>query len=200
MLEVFLFVDPLGTDCRESEAAVIRLAEETHTHIDLHFVMLLNFRVIDNLMQALQLDTTDLALRNQLFDAATQVALDFKAAQFQGNQKARALLLAEQEMFLDGDFTYDEAFAAACIRGAGLNSTSFAADRQRLTPTDCFNEDFTLAQELGVEDAPDVVIFNPQTNVNAGWRLGRVANYPRLKAVCAKLATLPSNPQRLHVL
>ncbi|WP_461215217.1 DsbA family protein [Lacticaseibacillus sp. GG6-2] len=199
MLEVFLFVNPLGTQCRETEAAVTRLAEETNTHIDLHFVMLLNFRIIDDLMQALRLDTTDLILRNQLFDAATQVALDFKAAQFQGNQKARALLLAEQEMFLDGDFTYDPAFAAACVHGLGLNPEGFAQDRQSLTPTDCFNDDFTLAQEMGVQEAPNVVVFNPQADDNAGWRLGCTPNYQRLKTVCTKLATL-TQPKRLHVL
>ena len=200
MLEVFLFVNPLGTHCRETEAAVTRLAKEIETPIDLHFVMLLNFKIIDDLMTSLKLDPTDLTLRNQLFDAATQVALDYKAAQFQGNQKARALLLAEQEMFLDGNFTYDAMFAAACLRVAGLNPEAFAADRQQLDASDCFSEDFRLAQEFGVTTAPNVVVFCPQSGINQGWRLGSTPNYERLKAVCGKLTTLSPAAPRLHIL
>ncbi|WP_407893298.1 DsbA family protein [Lacticaseibacillus sp. N501-2] len=197
MLEIFLFVNPLGTDCRQAEAAVRRLQHESLEKVDLHVAMLLNFQVVTASLVATHRDPKDLALRNQLTKAAYEVALDFKAAQLQGNHKARQLLLGEQEMFTDGDFTYDPAFAMALVSGYGLNQAAFIDDRKRLAQTPCIDADQQLASQMGVTQAPDVVVFDT-TNQNPGVRLGNTRNYQRLKAVCEKLQLTP--PSMLHVL
>ena len=79
MLEIFLFVNPLGCQCRQAEAAVSRLKQESRQKVDLHVAMLLNFQVITDTLIAADRDPKDLGLRNQVADSAYQVALDFKA-------------------------------------------------------------------------------------------------------------------------
>lgn len=198
MLEIFLFVNPLGAQCRQAEAAVFRLQQESRQKVDLHVAMLLNFQVITDILMHHHQDPKDLNLRNLVTDAAYQVALDFKAAQLQGNQKARQLLLGEQEMFNDGNFTYDPAFAMALVAGYQLNQVAFFEDRQRLATTHCLDADQHLAQEMGVTLAPDVVVFDT-ASLDAGVKLGNTRNYQRLKAVCEKLAE-PTSPSMIHVL
>lgn len=199
MLEIFLFVNPLGAQCRQAEAAVLRLQQEATPKVDLHIAMLLNFQVITELMIESDLDPKDLMLRNQINACAYQVALDFKAARLQGNQKARQLLLGKQEMFMDGNYTYDPAFAMALVNGYGLNVKAFEEDRARIAQSPCIEADQRLAQEMGVTAAPDVVVFDT-TQQNAGVRLGNARNYQRLKALCQKLTTLPTTEPMLHVL
>lgn len=199
MLEVFLFVNPVGMRCREAEAAVTRLSEETDIQIDLHFVLLLNFQVIDQYMQRLGFDPLDLALRNRLFDAAYQVALDYQAAQYQGNLKARTLLMAEQEMFTDGCYDYDLAFAQACVKGYGLNWETFQADRREAA--NGFIADQNIAQEMGVEQTPCAVLFDTTQPQAPGVRLGNLGNYERFKSVCENIAHTPQPKKAsLHVL
>jgi predicted DsbA family dithiol-disulfide isomerase len=198
LLEMFLFVNPLGAQCRQAEAAVFRLQQESRQKVDLHVAMLLNFQVITDILTHHHQDPKDLNLRNLVNDAAYQVALDFKAAQLQGNQKARQLLLGEQEMFNDGNFTYDPAFAMALVSGYHLNQVAFLDDRQRLATTRCLDSDQHMAQEMGVTQAPDVIVFDT-ASLDAGVKLGNTRNYQRLKAVCEKLAE-PTSPSMLHVL
>jgi predicted DsbA family dithiol-disulfide isomerase len=199
VLEVFLFVNPIGMRCREAESAVIQLSEETDIRIDLHFVLLLNFQVIDQYMQRLGLDPLDLALRNRLFDAAYQIALDYQAAQYQGNSKARTLLMAEQEMFTDGCYDYDPAFAEACVKGYGLNWEIFQDDRHAATAG--FTADQNIAQEMGVEQTPCAVLFDTTNPEAPGVRLGNLGNYERFKRVCERIAHAPQPAKPLlHVL
>ena len=102
-------------------------------------------------------------------------------------------------MCIDGNFVYDPAFANALVAGYHFNQAAFCDDRQRLATTHCLDADQHLAQELGVNAAPDVVVFNTQTQT-AGVKLGNTSHYQRLKAVCEKLAEPTAPAAMLHVL
>ncbi|WP_390405879.1 DsbA family protein [Lacticaseibacillus jixiensis] len=191
MLEVFLFVNPIGMRCRDAEAAVTRLSEESNTRVDLHFIMLLNFEVISQFMQHHHLDPMDLTLRNHLFDTAHQVALDYKAAQLQGNRLARTLLMAEQEMFSDGILRYDAAFAQACVRGYGLNWERFQRDRAAQPVLNCFATDQNIAREMGITQAPSTVILNHNIPDLPGVAVANLDDYETLRALCDRITRNP---------
>ncbi|MFD1431732.1 MULTISPECIES: DsbA family protein [Lacticaseibacillus] len=204
MLEIFLFVNPLGTRCRHAEQAMTRIAQELPTPITLHFVPLVNFAIIDAFMARHHLDENDLALRNQLFDAAYQVSLDYKAAQFQGNRLARALLIAEQEMFRHHHRQYDAAFADQCIQASGLDREAFDADRaEEAAMHNCFTSDQRIAYEMGVTETPAAVIFDVTHPDRDGVRVLNITSYHHLKHICEQIgaASQPLPPQRLlHIL
>lgn len=191
MLEVFLFVNPLGIACQRAETAVAQLADELVTPVQVHFVPLLNFRIITDFMHAHRLDTSDLSRRNQLFETAYQIALDFKAAQFQGNKKARSLLLYEQALCHKNDLQYTPAFAEKSVKRFKLDAEAFASDREHEAMRSCFVSDQQIAQEMGITHTPSVVLFDNDHPDRDGLRLTSLPSYHHLKQVCQKLLTDP---------
>lgn len=203
MLEVFLFIDPIGQRCHQAEQALTSLAQELKTQVQLHFVPLLNFRIIESFMKEQQLDQSNLALRNQLFEAAYQIALDFKAAQFQGNKKARAMLMREQELFAANDRRYIPAMAHQCVTELKLDEAEFNEDRQMQAMVSCFTSDQNIAQEMGVTETPAAVLIDTLHPDQPAFRLENHANYHVLRHVCQQIITNPvygEESKLLHVL
>ncbi|WP_179394323.1 DsbA family protein [Lacticaseibacillus absianus] len=201
MLELFLFVNPISRRCRQAETAVYRLVSELKAKITLHFIPVVNFQVIDQYMQETAMDCKDLAMRNRLFETAYQLSLDYKAAQFQGNKKARALLMAEQAM-LDADpHRYDASFAAQCLAASGLDREAFQDDRAREAMAHCLSSDQGIAYEMGVTEVPSAVLINVDHPENPAVRIEHLSSYQMFKTVCVRLLTNPAygNKQRLRV-
>ncbi|WP_125704085.1 DsbA family protein [Lacticaseibacillus daqingensis] len=192
MLELFLFVNPISRRCRQAEAAVYRLVSELQSKITVHFIPVVNFQVIDQYMQDAALDHQNLATRNQLFETAYQLSLDYKAAQFQGNKKARALLMAEQEMLDTTPHHYDAGFAARCLTALGLDREAFNADRAREAMHRCLTSDQGIAHEMGVTAVPSAVLIDNAHPDAPAVRLEHLSSYQMFKTVCVRLLTNPA--------
>ncbi|MFD1392275.1 DsbA family protein [Lacticaseibacillus jixianensis] len=190
MLELFLFINPIGNRCREAELAVQRLARELTQKVSLRFVPLVNFPVIDQYMREAHLDPHNLALRNQLFNTAYQVAVDFKAAQFQGNVKARKLLIKQQAALATPAAPYDLKQAFEDVKQVGFDLEAFQEDRAREEMSQCLASDQAIALEMGITETPAVVVFNT-ANPTEGIRLGNVKTYERFKKVVQTVITQP---------
>lgn len=202
MLELFLFINPIGTRCREAELVVQRLAQELKQKVSLRFVPLVNFTVIDQYMADAHLDPHNLPLRNQLFDTAYQLAVDYKAAQFQGNEKARKLLIMEQSHMTIPVAPYDKETAYECLKAVGFDLAAFAEDRRREEMHHCLASDQAIAVEMGITKLPAVVIMN-SASPNPGLRLGNLKSYERFKSLVQTIITQPDlQPSKdlLHVL
>lgn len=190
MLELFLFINPIGSRCREAELIVQRLSSELTQKISLRFVPLVNFKVIDQYMADAHLDSHNLALRNQLFDTAYQLAVDYKAAHFQGNQKARKLLIMEQAHMTIPVAPYDQETAYECLEAVGFDLDAFRDDRRREEMHHCLASDQAIAVEMGITKTPAVVIMN-SASAGDGLRLGNLKSYERFKSVVQKIITQP---------
>ncbi len=193
VLELFLFINPIGTRCREAERAVQRLAKELTQKVKLRFVPLVNFTVIDRYMAELGLDAHDLDLRNQLFDTAYQIAVDYKAAQFQGNKKARALLLAEQAPLTCPAQAYDSQVAAEAVAAIGFDVAAFNEDRAREAMHQCLCSDQAIALEMAITSTPAAVIFDTN-KPQEGLRLEQLPSLHMLKRICEKYLLQPELP------
>lgn len=177
MLELFLFINPIGNRCREAEMAVQRLAGELTQKVSLRFVPLVNFAVIDQYMSEGLLDLHNLPLRNQLFDTAYQIAVDFKAAQFQGNFLARKLLIKQQAAMPIPAPAYDKAEARDNVKQLGFDLGAFDADRAREEMHHCLASDQAIATEMGITKTPALVIFNtadPKEGRNSAWQFEKL--------------------------
>ena len=87
IIEVFLFVNPLGRTCYESEKLVEAFSAERDEKVKVRFVPILNIRSIGNLVKG-NYDSS-LSNRNQLYTDSYNASLAFQAASMQGRKKGR---------------------------------------------------------------------------------------------------------------
>ena len=115
MIEIFLFFNPIGSVCLGTEQKLLRQLDKFQQEVRVHFVPVLNLDIMEQFMKREQLSVGNLAKRNQLLRAAYNLALDYKAAQYQGNKKARMLLLRLQQHAPLVQYQYDAAFVAKML-------------------------------------------------------------------------------------
>ena len=94
MIEIYLFVNPLGKYCFEMEQQLLQFIEEEYgtpskEKMQFRFLPLVNLQTIGDVMQQKGISQNNLEERNHLFSMTYSAALDCKAAQFQGKKKGR---------------------------------------------------------------------------------------------------------------
>ncbi len=94
MIEIYLFVNPLGKYCFNMERQLLQFIEEEYgttnlknKKVQFRFLPLVNLQIIGDVMQTRGIDRQDLEERNNLFSTIYSASLDCKAAQFQGKKK-----------------------------------------------------------------------------------------------------------------
>ena len=66
MLELYLFINPLGSTCYHAEQNILKLVELSKSKIKFKFVPLLNINSISSIMSSYGIDACDLKRRNQI--------------------------------------------------------------------------------------------------------------------------------------
>lgn len=97
MVEIYLFVNPLGGVCLEIEKEIIQLSVNDKKKIQLRFIPLLNMKTINEFLSRQHIPINDIKRRNRIFEDLYSAALDYKAAQLQGRKKGRQLLIGLQK-------------------------------------------------------------------------------------------------------
>lgn len=87
MIEIYLFVNPLGGICLNIEKDILKLVETENKKIQFRFIPLVNMKTINHLIKLFDIPAHDIEQRNQLFEDIYSAALDYKAAQLQGKRK-----------------------------------------------------------------------------------------------------------------
>lgn len=198
LLEVFLFVNPIGTRCHQTEALVTKLARASHRPFKLHFIPLVDFQLIDDYMVRMHLNPKTLSVRNHLLSAAYRISLDYKAAQCQGNKKARLFLSHLQEEFVQTNRYTPEAVDRA-IAASGLDREAFFDTHDQDDLHQAFLNDQQIAREMNVTATPTTVIYDTNQAIKelAGTQGDRLK---RLVDGCEHVYYYPEAPQLLHVL
>ena len=93
MIEIYLFVNPIGPICYQSELTLLDALSDQRKKIQLHILPIMNLHTVGISMDYLSMDRSDLGLRNQQTSQIYQASLDYKAAQLQGRKIARDFLL-----------------------------------------------------------------------------------------------------------
>ena len=96
MIEIYLFVNPIGPICYQSELTLLDALSDQRKKIQLHILPIMNLHTVGISMDYLSMDRSDLGLRNQQTSQIYQASLDYKAAQLQGRKIARDFLLKLQ--------------------------------------------------------------------------------------------------------
>ena len=108
MLELHLFVNPLGMRCLRCEKDVLKIDRDLNTKISYQFVPLFNMKTIDNTLKYYHLNPHDLSIRQQVSKTLNQVILDYKAALFQGRKRGRHYLLQLQSALINQGLDYND--------------------------------------------------------------------------------------------
>lgn len=188
LLEVYLFVNPLGGKCMSSEQNIIKLANELPDQLSYQFVPMLSMQLNDSPIGSNTVSLTD---RNQTFAQHYQTVLDYKAALFQGKKRGRQFLLELQGALLKAGQQYSDSLVQGVAKTVNLDLEMFLEDRQSNLAKRAFKADQRLAAEMKVEHASTAVIYNALSD-ESGLRVDDVS-YPVLREVCERQGFTPTS-------
>lgn len=159
MLEVYLFVNPLGTNCFACEKQVNQISAQTQSKLQIQFVPMLNLQTINSTFHRLSSEHPALD-RNELADQLYQVILDYKAASFQGKRLGRQFFLRLQEKLLGQHQLYSAELGSQVAHDLALDVEMFEEDRRSKLAENAFSADQRLVSEMGIEHPSETVIFD----------------------------------------
>lgn len=157
LIEIYLFIHPLGKFCAEAEKRLLDFTQASDEKIDLHIVPLVNPSTI---AQSLKQKKVSLTQRNDYFQLAYRIALDFKAAQIQGKKYAREFLLSLQEKLLYQNEAYSDTLVQNLFTATSGDLAMFLEDRQSSLVKELFWRDQQTARELHVSKQTSAVIYD----------------------------------------
>ncbi|MFQ7236723.1 MAG: DsbA family protein, partial [Enterococcus hulanensis] len=97
MIEIYLFVNPIGQKCLSIERRIIDLIKEYDMKSQLGWVPIMNLKTVSEFMQRIGASEKDIELRTELSQEIHSAALDVKAAHLQGKKRGRDFLVELQE-------------------------------------------------------------------------------------------------------
>ncbi|MGM9907137.1 DsbA family protein [Limosilactobacillus sp.] len=160
MLEIHLFVNPLGMRCFRCENDVLRVDQELNTKINYQFIPLFNMQTITDTLRLHGLSSCDLKVRQHVADTIFQVILDYKAALFQGRKRGRRYLLQLQDAMVRGQADYSPQLVEQVAEQSKLDLEMFMEDRRSKLARQAFRKDQRMAAELGVTQTATAVVFD----------------------------------------
>lgn len=185
MIEIYLFVNPLGSLCFNIEKDILNLVETENKKIQFRFIPLVNMKTVNFLMEYYQFPSNDIKKRNQLFEDLYCAALDYKAAQLQGKKRGRHLLLGLQQA-VDVEHTpYSSELTEKLLVETGADLTMFRMDRQSSFVKESFHTDQQIAREMGVVNHPSAVIFNYSSDRDFGVLIENCHHINEIRHLCS---------------
>lgn len=160
MIEIYLFVNPLGPICLDAEMKLLEYMGTTDKKIQVRVMPLVNIHTINNILERKGIEKTAIAERNQLSEQIYSAALDAKAVQLQGKKRGRAFLMALQKAVgCDGE-TYDRHLVERLVSETGADLEMFQEDRESEFVKELFLSDQVIAREMGIKKHPSAVVYN----------------------------------------
>lgn len=160
MIEIYLFVNPLDESSLQTEKKFLRIIKQEEEKIHFKVIPLLNPRVLQNYLLTKKIPVHDLEFRNKLFNAIYSACLDYKAVQLQGKRLSREFLIELQSRVGKGKQPYSKALVRLILEELGADMALFVNDRSSNLVSEFFKLDQQVANEMGIEDFSDAVIFN----------------------------------------
>ncbi|MEY8445407.1 ClpXP adapter SpxH family protein [Enterococcus ratti] len=189
MIEIYLFVNPLGKNCFKLEQQLLQFIEEEYgkrskEKMQFRFLPLVNLRTIGDVMQHNRISQKNLAARNHLFSTTYSAALDCKAAQFQGKKKGRQFLFKLQEAVGCHKIPYSSELAETLFAQVGGDIAMFKEDRQSEFVKEVFFSDQKIAREMGITKHPSAVVYNYSCEYDFGVLVEGTHTIRKIKELC----------------
>jgi len=181
VIEIFLYVNPLGKPCYETEKMIESFSTEREETVRVRFIPLLNFHTIGTIMR--EKNDPSLENRNQLYTDSFQTSLAFQAASMQGKKKGRKFLMSIQEKVIhEGKHVSKDLFLQVA-KAVKLDMEMFEDDLHSDFSKTAFNKDQKIAQEMDVTQAPSCVLYSGK-NSTYGYRIDASITKHLLHGLC----------------
>lgn len=183
MIEIYLFVNPLGAICLSSEKRLLNFVQTSEQKIQFRLMPLVNMQTITDMMKRYNIPKHDIDARNKLFENTYAAALDAKALQLQGKKKARKFLMQMQEEVACKKKEYTQELVLSLVEAVGGDLEMFEEDRRSDLVKTLFQEDQNTAREMGITTHPSAVVYNYACERDYGVLLEgeeALADIPRL--------------------
>lgn len=181
IIEVFLFVNPLGPNCFETEKIIENFSTERNEKVNVRFVPLLNFKSISDMLK--EKNSSSLANRNKLYTDSYHASLAFQAASMQGKKKGRHFLMALQQLVIEEDKDVTKELLLHIASLTKLDLEMFEEDLESELSKKAFNKDQTLAMEMDVKNAPSCVVYSTNDS-DSGYRIDQSITKQILHGLC----------------
>lgn len=197
VIEVFLFVNPLGSECYETEKMMEKFSSERNEKVRLRFIPLLNFQTIGQHLREQNIAGASLDMRNRLYEEFYHASLAFQAASMQGKKKGRQFLLALQKAIVVDHQDFSKETVLEVAQKVNLDMEMFEEDLISDLAKNAFTKDQKLAQEMSVKQASSCVIFQNSTQ-EVGYRIESTITKQLLHGLCdEKVADNPKSESSL---
>ncbi|EJF00922.1 DsbA family protein [Liquorilactobacillus mali] len=183
MLEMYLFINPVGRKSYQSEKNIIKLVKNLDIDIRFRFIPFLNLNTVTNVLSEHNLPLNNLDIRNKIFNDIYQASLDYKAALFQGKKHGRSFLLNLQDKVFNGDKKYTNEVVHDIIGSIGIDCEMFENDRHSKFTIESFKRDQQMAAEMNVTTHSTMVLYN-LANIDFGVSLTDCSSYDMLEKLC----------------
>lgn len=160
MIEIYVFVNPLGHKCLSIEKQIMELAQQLDRKVHFRFVPIVNIRTVREKMKMQNQDVADIDLVNRTFEENYSMALDVKAVQLQGRKKGRMFLTNMQEAVNCHERNYSQTLVMEALKKIGADIDLFKKDRQNKLIHRAFVNDQQLAHEMHIRHVPSAVVYD----------------------------------------
>lgn len=184
MIEIYLFVNPLGGICLNVEKDILKFVETENKKIQFRFIPLVNMKTINDVIHSSDTWHCGINQRNHLFEDVYSAALDYKAGQLQGKKKGRYLLLGLQKAVTVENKPYSPKLAEQLIVEVGGDLEMFKADRKSDFVKKSFQTDQQIAREMGISKHPSAVIYNYTCDRDFGVLVENCDSMDEIKRLC----------------
>ncbi|BDR60217.1 DsbA family protein [Lactobacillus xylocopicola] len=177
MFEIFIFVNPIGIYCYDTEVSIKTAIDDLDINSTLHFVPITNVSVIKEDIIRRKKERQRMKDLSQYTMASFQALRDYHAIKFiYGNKKARSYLLSFQQA-VSRDFNhYTRNLARQVALNLDLDYDKIIDSKIKGYVDDSIQQDKNLARKFNVRNIPTTIIFNESGNYNGILLEGAVAH------------------------
>jgi predicted DsbA family dithiol-disulfide isomerase len=160
VIEIYLFVNPLGGLCLQSEKEIMKIAASQKKRMHYRFIPVVNMKSIKEYLIREGVQHTDIEKRNYFFETSYSAALDLKAIQLQGRKLGRLFLTTIQQRVGIERHHYSKDLVLSIVEEIGGDAEMFQEDRQSDLVKRAFTTDQQLAHEMSVVALPSAVLYD----------------------------------------
>lgn len=186
IVEIFLFIDPLGKRCNNARKMVKKLREEQIDRIRVRVIPMVNTKkVFGYARKQVKSEIECFVARNNHYSTNTyQASLAFYASTMQGRKYGDKLLSALQYAVVEEKQDYSESLVFKIAeKMESFDLEMFKEDYQSELAKNIYRRNLMLAAEMNVNKTPSCVIFKNGTE-NEAIRLDKEIESKILRAIC----------------
>ncbi len=185
MLEIYLFVSPLGSRCLRRELELMTYQKNfTPTKICYQVIPLINQETINRALADLH-RTPSMKNQQAINILMNQITLDYQAALLQGKKRGIKFLCKLQSTIIHDQQPYSQQLVAEAINDVKLDPEQFYLDRKSKLVQQAIQQMNLLVHEFKIQEPTSAVLIDSQNEQYASFisdfsiqKLSQLLNQP----------------------